>query len=84
MNLNKNEILEILLFILTLYIIFRYSLDFKVIYPRFLLELYEEPLFKIILYLLLYIISNYSIKYGIMYFIFLIFLEFDYLLFIKE
>ena len=84
MKLNKNEILEILLFILSLYIIFRYSLDFKVIYPRILLELYEEPLFKIILYLVLYVISNYSIKYGIMYFIFLVFLEFDYILFIKE
>ena len=84
MNLNKNELFELLLFIVTLYVIFRYSLNFKVIYPKLLLELYEEPLFKMILYLLLFIIANQNIKYGLMFFIFLIFLEFDYILFVKE
>jgi len=84
MKLNKNDILEISLLTLSIYVLFRFSLDFKVIYPKLLLELYEEPMFKIILYLLLYILSTVNIKYAILYFIFLIFLEFDYILFIKE
>ena len=81
---NIYDLLDLLLFIGVLYIIYKYSLDFKVIYPRYLLELYEEPLFKMILYILLYVISNYNIKYGVMYFIFLVFLEFDYILFVKK
>jgi len=84
MKLNKNDILEIFLLTLSIYVLFRFSLDFKVIYPKLLLELYEEPMFKIVLYLLLYILSTVNIKYAILYFIFLIFLEFDYILFIKE
>lgn len=84
MRLNKNDILEIFLLTLLIYVLFRFSLDFKVIYPKLLLELYEEPMFKIVLYLLLYILSTVNIKYAILYFIFLIFLEFDYILFIKE
>jgi hypothetical protein len=84
MKLNKNDILEISLLTLSIYVLFRFSLDFKVIYPKLLLELYEEPMFKIVLYLLLYILSTVNIKYAILYFIFLIFLEFDYILFIKE
>lgn len=84
MKLNKNDILEISLLTLSIYVLFRFSLDFKVIYPKFLLELYEEPMFKIVLYLLLYFLSTLNIKYAILYFIFLIFLEFDYILFIKE
>ena len=81
MKLNKNDILEISLLTLSIYVLFRFSLDFKVIYPKLLLELYEEPMFKIVLYLLLYILSTVNIKYAILYFIFLIFLEFDYILF---
>jgi len=84
MKLNKNNILEISLLTLSIYVLLRFSLDFKVIYPKLLLELYEEPMFKIVLYLLLYILSTVNIKYAILYFIFLIFLEFDYILFIKE
>jgi len=84
MKLNKNDILEIFLLTLSIYVLFRFSLDFKVIYPKLLLELYEEPMFKIVLYLLLYILSTVNIKYAILYFIFLIFFEFDYILFIKE
>jgi len=84
MKLNKNDILEISLLTLSIYVLFRFSLDFKVIYPKFLLELYEEPMFKIVLYLLLYFLSTLNIKYAILYFIFLTFLEFDYILFIKE
>ena len=84
MKLNKNDILEISLLTLSIYVLFRFSLDFKVIYPKLLLELYEEPMFKIVLYLLLYILSTVNIKYAILYFIFLIFFEFDYILFIKE
>jgi hypothetical protein len=84
MKLNKNYILEISLLTLSIYVLLRFSLDFKVIYPKLLLELYEEPMFKIVLYLLLYILSTVNIKYAILYFIFLIFFEFDYILFIKE
>jgi len=84
MNFNKTQILELFLLILSIYIVFRFSLDFKVIYPKLLLELYEEPIFKIVLYLFLYILSTINLKYSILYFIFLIFLEFDYILFIKE
>jgi len=84
MKLNKNNILEISLLTLSIYVLLRFSLDFKVIYPKLLLELYEEPMFKIVLYLLLYILSTVNIKYAILYFIFLIFFEFDYILFIKE
>ena len=69
---NIYEVLDLLLFIGVLYIIYKYSLDFKVIYPKYLLELYEEPLFKIVLYLLLFIVSNVSQKYGVMYLIFII------------
>jgi hypothetical protein len=84
MNFNKTQILQLFLLILSIYIVFRFSLDFKVIYPKLLLELYEEPIFKIVLYLFLYILSTINLKYSILYFIFLIFLEFDYILFIKE
>jgi|TARA_B100000900_G_C20601418_1_gene725840 hypothetical protein len=84
MKFNKDNILEILLLTLSIYVLLRYSLDFKVIYPKILLELYEEPMFKIVLYILLYILSTINIKYAIVFFIFLVFLEFDYILFIKE
>lgn len=84
MKFNKDNILEILLLTLSMYVLLRYSLDFKVIYPKILLELYEEPMFKIVLYILLYILSTINIKYAIVFFIFLVFLEFDYILFIKE
>lgn len=84
MKFNKDDILEIFLLTLSIYVLLRYSLDFKVIYPKILLELYEEPMFKIVLYILLYILSTINIKYAIVFFIFLIFLEFDYILFIKE
>ena len=49
MKFNKDNILEILLLTLSIYVLLRYSLDFKVIYPKILLELYEEPMFKIVL-----------------------------------
>jgi len=84
MKFNKDNILEILLLTLSIYVLLRYSLDFKVIYPKILLELYDEPMFKIVLYILLYILSTINIKYAIVFFIFLVFLEFDYILFIKE
>jgi len=84
MKFNKDDILEIFLLTLSIYVLLRYSLDFKVIYPKILLELYEEPMFKIVLYILLYILSTINIKYAIVFFIFLVFLEFDYILFIKE
>lgn len=84
MKFNKDDILEIFLLTLSIYVLLRYSLDFKVIYPKILLELYEEPMFKIVLYILLYILSIINIKYAIVFFIFLVFLEFDYILFIKE
>ena len=81
---NIYDLLDLLLFTGVLYIIYKYSLDFKVIYPKYLLELYEEPLFKMLLYLLLFIVSNISQKYGVMFLIFLVFLEFDYILFVKK
>ena len=84
MKFNKDDILEIFLLTLSIYVLLRYSLDFKVIYPKILLELYDEPMFKIVLYILLYILSTINIKYAIVFFIFLVFLEFDYILFIKE
>tara|TARA_B110000259_G_scaffold88072_1_gene102393 strand:- start:1591 stop:1845 length:255 start_codon:yes stop_codon:yes gene_type:complete len=84
MKFNNYNILEGFLLIFSIYVLFNFSLDFKVVYPKLLLELYEEPLFKILLYILLYILSNINIKYAIIYFIFLIFLEFDFILFIKE
>jgi|TARA_E500000178_G_scaffold346530_1_gene398299 hypothetical protein len=83
-NINYKEVFDNLLLIIIIYVLLRYSLDFKVIYPEFLLELNEYYIFKIFLYLLLFIISNYNITYGLLYFIFLLFLEFDNMLFMKE
>lgn len=83
-KINYKEVFDNLLLIIIIYVLLRYSLDFKVIYPEFLLELNEYYIFKIFLYLLLFIISNYNITYGLLYFIFLLFLEFDNMLFMKE
>lgn len=83
-KLNIKDFFNNLIIILIIYILLRYSLDFKVIYPMFLLELNEHYIFKILLYLLLFIISNYNTTYGLLYFIFLLFLEFDNMLFMKE
>jgi len=82
--LNYKTVINNIIFLIVFYIIFRYSLDFKIIYPDFLLDLYDEPLFKFSLYLLLFILSNYNITYSIFFFIFLMFLEFDYMVFIKK
>ena len=82
-NITGN-ILDKFILIIALYIVIRYSLDFKVVYPQIILEMYEETLFKMFLYLLLFIIMNYNLTYGILYFIFLMFLEFDNILFMKE
>lgn len=83
-KIKSKETINNLLLILIIYILLRYSFDFKVIYPVFLLELNEQYIFKIVLYLLLFMIANYNITYGILYFIFLLFLEFDNMLFMKE
>lgn len=83
-KINYKEVFDNLLLIIIIYVLLRYSLDFKVIYPEFLLELNEYYIFKIFLYLLLFIISNYNVTYGLLYFIFLLFLEFDNMLFMKE
>jgi hypothetical protein len=83
-KLNYRSIFNNLLLILILYLIIRYSLDFKIIYPNILLELNEQYIFKILLLILLIVITNYNLTYGILYFIFLIFLEFDNILFMKD
>jgi hypothetical protein len=83
-KLNYRNIFNNLLLILILYLIIRYSLDFKIIYPNILLELNEQYIFKILLLILLIVITNYNLTYGILYFIFLIFLEFDNILFMKD
>jgi hypothetical protein len=67
-----------------IYVLLYYSLDFKVVYPKYLLELYSEPMFKILLYLSLFYLANINITYAIYYFIMIVFLEFDYLLFNKN
>lgn len=81
---NFRKYTDYILFVLIIYILIRYSLDFKVIYPDIILELNEQYIFKILLYLSLFIIANYNITYGILYFIFLLFLEFDNILFMKD
>jgi len=81
---NFRKYTDYILFVLIIYILIRYSLDFKVIYPDIILELNEQYIFKILLYLSLFIIANYNITYGILYFIFLLFLEFDNMLFMKD
>ena len=81
---NFRKYTDYILFVLIIYILIRYSLDFKVIYPDIILELNEQYIFKILLYLSLFIIDNYNITYGILYFIFLLFLEFDNMLFMKD
>lgn len=81
---NFRKYTDYILFVLIIYILIRYSLDFKVIYPDIILELNEQYIFKILLYLSLFIIANYNTTYGILYFIFLLFLEFDNMLFMKD
>ena len=81
---NIKKKLDYFLLILIIYILIRYSLDFKVIYPEIILELNEQYIFKILLYFSLFIISNYNLTYGLLYFIFLLFLEFDNMLFMKD
>ncbi len=81
---NFRKYTDYILFVLIIYILIRYSLDFKVIYPDIILELNEQYIFKILLYLSLFIIANYNTTYGILYFIFLLFLEFDNVLFMKD
>ncbi len=81
---NIKKKLDYFLLILIIYILIRYSLDFKVIYPEIILELNEQYIFKILLYISLFIISNYNLTYGLLYFIFLLFLEFDNMLFMKD
>jgi hypothetical protein len=82
-KIDTKKYIDYILFILIIYVLIRYSLDFKVIYPEIILELNEQYIFKILLYLSLFIIANYNITYGILYFIFLVFLEFDNILFMK-
>ena len=81
---NFRKYTDYILFVLIIYILIRYSLDFKVIYPDIILELNEQYIFKILLYVSLFFITNYNITYGILYFIFLLFLEFDNILFMKD
>ena len=81
---NFRKYTDYILFVLIIYILIRYSLDFKVIYPDIILELNEQYIFKILLYFSLFIISNYNLTYGLLYFIFLLFLEFDNMLFMKD
>jgi len=83
-KVNLNYYVNTFVFIISLYIILRYSLDLKIVYPENFLDLYEEPIIRIILYLLLFIISNYNITLAILLFIIIIFLELDYILFIKD
>lgn len=83
-KVNFNYYLNTFVFIISLYIILRYSLDLKIVYPENFLDLYEEPIIRFILYLLLFIISNYNITIAILLFIIVIFLELDYILFIKD
>lgn len=83
-NLFNKTNLDYMLLIVVLYIVIRYSLDFKVVYPEKLLELHEQYIFKILLYVSLFFITNYNLTYGLLYFIFLIFLEFDNLLFMTD
>lgn len=78
---NKN--IKSFILILSIYIILQYSLDLKIIYPNWLIEIYHEPIFKIFLLSLLYILSNIDIIYGIIYFIFYIFIEYDHKYFFK-
>ena len=83
-KVNLNYYVNTFVFIISLYIILRYSLDLKIVYPENFLDLYEEPIIRIILYLLLFIISNYNITLAILLFIIIIFLKLDYILFIKD
>lgn len=83
-KVNLNYYVNTFVFIMSLYIILRYSLDLKIVYPENFLDLYEEPIIRFILYLLLFIISNYNITIAILLFIIIIFLELDYILFIKD
>lgn len=83
-KVNLNYYVNTFVFIISLYIILRYSLDLKIVYPENFLDLYEEPIIRFILYLLLFIISNYNITIAILLFIIIIFLELDYILFIKD
>lgn len=83
-NIDHKFYLDKLVLIVLIYIIIRYSLDFKIIYPDFILDIYDEPLFKMILYVSLFVVANYNIFYGLLYFILLVFMEFDYRLFYKD
>lgn len=83
-KINLNYYVNTFVFIISLYIILRYSLDLKIVYPENFLDLYEEPIIRFILYILLFIISNYNITIAILLFIIIIFLELDYILFIKD
>jgi hypothetical protein len=75
--------LQLLSLIISMYIILRYSLDFKIIYPEWLIELYDEPMFRMILLFMVYFIANINVTYSILYFIFLIFLEYDHRFFFR-
>ena len=72
-------------FILTilLYFIYVYSLDIKLVYPEWILDLYLEPFNRFIMYMLLFMITKININYGILYFVFIIFLQIDIYQYIK-
>jgi len=83
-KINVSKILEIIISLIIFNLLVKYSLDLKVIYPKYLVDLYSEPLFKIFLYFTLFCLANINITYAIYYFIFIVFLEFDNLLFNKN
>jgi hypothetical protein len=83
-KINVSKILDIITSLILFNLLVKYSLDLKVIYPKYLVDLYPEPLFKIFLYFTLFFLANINITYAIYYFIFIVFLEFDNLLFNKN
>ncbi len=80
---NLYNIFDITILIVIIYFVYKYSLDIKLIYPEWILDLYLEPFNRFIMYMLLFVISHISIKYGILYFVFIIFLQIDIYQYIK-
>jgi hypothetical protein len=73
---TKNS-LEFIILGVMYYLIAKYSLDYKLLYPDWVLTLYLEPGARFIFYILMYFIANNNPVRGIMYFILIIFVHID-------
>lgn len=76
---HRTRIPEFVILAILYYLIQKYSLDYKLLYPDWVLTLYLEPGARFIFYILMYFIANYNPVQGVLYFILIIFVHIDVL-----